>query len=122
EMENQDLVAAPALHDLAADQNVGSRADLAFFPGNGQDILELNRIAIIGRQFLDFYNVSGSNTILFPPGANDRVHILSVVLSNCCKQRTVSVDFKILLKFCGLRTALLNRQDLTLPANLVILT
>src|SRR5579859_804670 len=74
EVEDQDLVGASGLHHLSADHGACARADGAFLAGNRQNVIELDGVAIAGRELLNFDHVSGRNPILLSSGANDRVH------------------------------------------------
>src|SRR5215471_9261836 len=74
EMEDQDLIAASCLHYLSANHGALAGPELAFFVGDRQHIVELDGVALVGRLLLDLHYVSGSDSILLPPGANHRVH------------------------------------------------
>src|SRR5215813_898794 len=77
EMEDQNLVTATRLHNLAADDSIGSRAYLAIIPGDRQNIIEFNRIALVRGQLFNSHDISRGHSILFSPGANHRVHNFS---------------------------------------------
>src|SRR5262249_36529250 len=89
EVEDQDLIAASGFHYLAADHSALAGADLAFLTGNCEHIVELNGIAFSGGQLLYLNDISGSHSILLPPGANHRVHSsLRLPLASARLERT----------------------------------
>src|SRR5260370_42423711 len=89
EMEDQNLVGAPGIHYLAAYERALTRTDMTFLAGNSEHVVELNRVAVAGRQLLDLYYISRSNPILLSPGANHRVHnSLQLPLASVRPERT----------------------------------
>src|SRR5260221_88612 len=74
EMEDQNLVRAAAFHDLAADHCACARADGALLAGNGKNVIELNGIAVSGGALFQLFKLPRCDAVLFPPGANYRVH------------------------------------------------
>src|SRR5581483_10126064 len=74
-VEDQDLVSAPLFEHLAAHPRALAlrTANFALFSADGQHVGEL-KLALFGKLLLNANYVSGSNTILFSPGADDREH------------------------------------------------
>src|ERR1700733_11685218 len=81
EVEDQNLGGLSAFHHLAADDSSCARADFACFRRNSKNIIEFNCVAIGGRQLFHFHNVAGCDAVLLSPGANYRVHPLSIAPS-----------------------------------------
>src|SRR5579859_7900356 len=77
EVEDQDLVRTAALHHLSADDSASAWANSAFLARHGQNVIKFNHVAVGGGQLLNFHYVAGCDAVLFPPGANYRVHKLS---------------------------------------------
>src|SRR5579859_6275822 len=77
EVEDENFVGLAAFHHLSANDSAGAGTDSAFLPGHSQNVIEFNHVAISGGQLLNFHYVAGCDAVLFPPGANYRVHKLS---------------------------------------------
>src|SRR5471032_2370124 len=91
QVEDQNLVFAAFFHHRASYRRACAGANLAFLAGNGQNIFKFNCFAFSDAQFFHFYNVAGSDTILLPPGPNDRVHNS---LQRLCLGKRLSINLR----------------------------
>src|SRR5215471_15760233 len=54
EVEDQNLVATPRVHHFAAYDRALARTDMPLLSGDGQHIVELDDVAVLGGQLLNF--------------------------------------------------------------------
>src|SRR5580765_1427558 len=87
EMKDKDLIGTAAFHDLAAHHSPSARADCAFLGGNSKNVIEFNGVAVSGGQLFHFHYVAGCDAVLLSPGANYRVHTLSIAPSKRMAQK-----------------------------------